>query len=164
MTQLIGTPSLKSLAFKYLAEQKQVPREVQAQVQAQVQPSQKCTYPTDEITPEEIAYAQKMLVDCFITGGKIHCWYCAACPDSETCRAWHPRRADVELFRKSDKPASLLLMEEQYAAGGVSVPDYAAFCPEYWKGCFSCPDFRADSLRFCGRYNLLHGEAAEVVQ
>ena len=70
-------------------------------------------------TPEEIAYAQKMLVDCFITGGKIHCWYCAACPDSETCRAWHPRRADVELFRKSDKPASLLLMEEHEAAGGV---------------------------------------------
>ena len=87
----------------------------------------------------------------------------------------------MEFFRTSDKPASLLLMEEHEAAGGVSVPDYAAFCPEYWKGCFSCPDFLADSLRFCGRYNLnsirpefrnaefslfvlLHDEAAEAVQ
>ena len=106
-----------------------------------------------------------MLVDCFITGGKIHCWYCAACPDSETCRAWSPRRADVEFFRTSDKPFSLLLMEapEETSVGGVSIPDYAAFCPDYWRGCSKCPEYRPDQLRFCTRYNRIHDDAAEVV-
>lgn len=44
------------------------------------------------------------------------------------------------------------------AAKGVLVPDHAAFCPAYWRGCFECPDFLRDRLRFCRKWNrAFHG-------
>lgn len=38
-------------------------------------------------------------------------------------------------------------------SGGGEIPDYAAFCPAYWEGCFSCPDFLRDRVRFCRKWN-----------
>ncbi len=38
-------------------------------------------------------------------------------------------------------------------AGGLLVPDYASFCPTWWRSCFQCPDFLRDRLRFCRRWN-----------
>lgn len=38
----------------------------------------------------------------------------------------------------------------------AAIPDYAAFCPRYWKECFSCPDFDRAAIRFCKRYNAAH--------
>lgn len=43
-----------------------------------------------------------------------------------------------------------------------SLPDYAAFCPSYWRGCFDCPDFMLDHVRFCARHNLLAYGRPEV--
>lgn len=37
--------------------------------------------------------------------------------------------------------------------GGVLKPDYAAFCPDYFRGCFACPDFLRDRVRFCRKWN-----------
>lgn len=45
---------------------------------------------------------------------------------------------------------------------GAILPDYEAFCPRYWRGCPSCPDYLAGKLRFCAGYNRL--EAPEVRQ
>ena len=33
------------------------------------------------------------------------------------------------------------------------VPDYTVFCPRYWQGCFVCPDFMPDMIRFCRSWN-----------
>lgn len=38
--------------------------------------------------------------------------------------------------------------------GGYLVPDYAAWCPRWWKGCLECPDFMRDRIRFCRKWNL----------
>ena len=35
-------------------------------------------------------------------------------------------------------------------------PDYAAFCPRYWQGCFECPDFMPEMIRFCRVWNRAH--------
>ena len=149
MIQAIGTPSLKSLALKYLSEQKQVHTEVQQQVH----PPKKRTYGkeaigtlfqaengeahrTDEgqkidsqiITelpvathetpdPAALAHAQRMLISCPVQGRSLHCWYCSRCSEAGTCSAWRSRRADVEFFRKSEKPYSLNLLEEMEAEG-----------------------------------------------
>ena len=37
--------------------------------------------------------------------------------------------------------------------GGRLKPDYAAFCPDYFRGCFACPDFLRDRVRFCRKWN-----------
>ena len=120
----IGTTSLKALALKQLQKQKQV----QSQVQPQVQSLSPCTYPDlatgtasspdsgePTPTPEQIAHAQRMLVDCPSTGGKLHCWHCSRCGDARRCMAWRSRRADVEFFRRSERPYSLYLVEEMAA-------------------------------------------------
>lgn len=39
------------------------------------------------------------------------------------------------------------------AAGDMVVPDYATFCPAYWRGCFACPEFMVDKVRFCRKWN-----------
>lgn len=46
--------------------------------------------------------------------------------------------------------------------GGYLVPDYAAWCPRWWKGCLECPDFMRDRVRFCRKWNLAFC-GAEVV-
>lgn len=89
--------------------------------------------------------------ECFILGGlrKLP-------PDSQ--------RHAVEMAR-AHKPA--ILEELKKRAGtvpGSTVPDYAAFCPDYWQGCQTCPEYRTDSVRFCGRYNRLRAETPEVLQ
>ena len=65
-----------------------------------------------EPTPEQIAHARRMLVDCPSSGGKLHCWNCSRCDAARTCTAWRSRRADVEFFRKSGEPYSLSLVKE----------------------------------------------------
>ena len=67
--------------------------------------------PLEEATPEQIAHARRMLVACPLTGGKLHCWHCSRCGDSQACRTWRTRRADVEFFRHSGPPYSLYLVE-----------------------------------------------------
>lgn len=37
--------------------------------------------------------------------------------------------------------------------GGGLKPDYAAFCPDYFRGCFACPDFLRGKVRFCRKWN-----------
>ena len=37
--------------------------------------------------------------------------------------------------------------------GGGLKPDYAAFCPDCFRGCFACPDFLRDRVRFCRKWN-----------
>ncbi len=38
------------------------------------------------------------------------------------------------------------------------VPDYAAWCGEWWRGCFACSDFLPDKVRFCRKWNrAFHG-------
>lgn len=34
-----------------------------------------------------------------------------------------------------------------------SLPDYAAWCADWWRGCFACPDFLPDKVRFCRKWN-----------
>ncbi|MDL2317073.1 hypothetical protein LJC59_08385 [Desulfovibrio sp. OttesenSCG-928-A18] len=120
----------------------------------------------DEPTPTQLAHARRMLVDCPSTGGKLHCWHCSRCPEAARCSAWHGHRNDVTFFRQSEKPASLFLAEESEhdQAEAIVTTDYAALCPSYWRGCFICPEYRADSLRFCGRYSRVHEGLTEVVQ
>lgn len=40
-------------------------------------------------------------------------------------------------------------------SGGGEVPDYAAFCPDYFRGCFFCPEFMPDRVRFCRKWNRI---------
>lgn len=47
-------------------------------------------------------------------------------------------------------------------SSGGEIPDYAAFCPAYWEGCFSCPDFLRDRVRFCRKWNLSLNGAVEL--
>ncbi len=68
-------------------------------------------------TPEQIAHARRMLVDCPATRGKRHCWHCSRCGDARKCSAWRARAAYVESFRQSEKPYSLFLVE----SGAVEV-------------------------------------------
>lgn len=128
----------------------------------------------DDPTAAQLDHARHMLVDCPSIGGKLHCWHCAHCDKALTCTAWRIRRSDVERFRQSEKPYSLYLVEKNTDAPGLSewlervapgpTPDYAAFCPSYWRDCFGCPDYLAGKLRFCARYNRLNANAAEVTQ
>jgi hypothetical protein len=119
----------------------------------------------DEFTPvtAALAHAQRMLVRCPIQKRDLHCWHCSSCGEAQKCRAWHTRRHDVEFFKGSEKPYSLSLVEGSEMEASGQAPDYAAFCPEYWKGCFSCPGYVVNALRFCARYNRVH-EAPGVVQ
>jgi hypothetical protein len=116
-------------------------------------------------TPEQLAHARRMLVDCPSTGGKRHCWYCSGCEKARTCAAWRTRRRDVEFYRHSGKPSSLALVEG-HAPGPVAsaAPDYATFCSDYWRGCFQCPDYLPGPLQFCAKYNRQHAEASEALQ
>lgn len=44
-----------------------------------------------------------------------------------------------------------------------SLPDYAAFCPRWWRECFSCLDYLgAEHIRFCRAHNRRH-HGSEVV-
>jgi hypothetical protein len=72
---------------------------------------------TSDPTPEQIAHARRMLVDCPETKGKLHCWHCSRCDRARRCTAWRIRRNDVEFFRQSEKPYSLFLVE----SGAVEV-------------------------------------------
>ena len=62
--------------------------------------------------PAALAHARRMLVSCPVQGRSLHCWYCSRCSEAGKCPAWRSRRADVEFFRKSEKPYSLYLVEE----------------------------------------------------
>lgn len=66
----------------------------------------------DAPTPEQIAHARYMLVNCPVTRGKRHCWHCSRCDDARTCAAWNSRRSDVAFFRQSEEPYSLFLVED----------------------------------------------------
>lgn len=68
--------------------------------------------PSDDPSPEQLAHARRMLVDCPSTGGKLHCWYCSRCGDARTCSAWRSHRRDVEFYKNSEEPLSLRLVEE----------------------------------------------------
>ncbi|MDR1241796.1 MAG: hypothetical protein LBM00_03270 [Deltaproteobacteria bacterium] len=65
----------------------------------------------DDPTPEQIAHARRMLVDCPTAEGKLHCWHCSRCDRARRCTAWRIRRNDVEFFRQSEAPYSLFLVE-----------------------------------------------------
>jgi hypothetical protein len=75
--------------------------------------------PSNDPTPDQLAHARRMLVDCPDTGGKRHCWHCSRCPASSSCMAWRVRRSDVIFFRQSEKPFSLFLVESLEAPGVV---------------------------------------------
>ena len=62
--------------------------------------------------PAALAHAKRMLVSCPVQGRSLHCWYCSRCSEAGKCPAWRGRRADVEFFKKSEKPYSLYLVEE----------------------------------------------------
>lgn len=65
-------------------------------------------------------------------------------------------------FPAGDKSDALHLPSMKQGAGGVVVPDYAAWCAGYFQGCFACPDFLRDKVRFCRKWNrTFHG--ADVV-
>lgn len=42
-------------------------------------------------------------------------------------------------------------------------PDYAAWCDAYHQGCFACPDFLRDKVRFCRKWNRTFN-GADVVE
>lgn len=42
-------------------------------------------------------------------------------------------------------------------------PDYAAFCSAWHQGCFACPDFLPDKVRFCRKWNRTF-TGADVVE
>ena len=48
-------------------------------------------------------------------------------------------------------------------SGGVLVPDYGTFCPDWWKGCFQCQNFLPDKVRFCRKWNRTFN-GADVVE
>lgn len=64
-----------------------------------------------------------------------------------------------------EKPDASPLPPLKESAGGALVPDYGAWCPDWWRGCFACPDFLRDRLRFCRKWNrVFHGaEGVDVV-
>ena len=41
---------------------------------------------------------------------------------------------------------------------GFKVPDYAVFCSDWWKGCFTCSEYMAGKVRFCRKWNRIFGE------
>ena len=118
-----GQGSIKALAQAFLA----VPLDRDKVGQGVGQAEKSCPTPTGTVgqeivpvtiaaaggepTPEQIAHARRMLVNCPFTGGKLHCWHCSRCDDAGTCRAWRIRRRDVELFRNCEAPYSLFLVE-----------------------------------------------------
>ena len=67
---------------------------------------------SEQPDPAALAHAKRMLVSCPVQGQSLHCWYCSRCSEAGKCPAWRGRRADVEFFRKSEKPYSLYLVEE----------------------------------------------------
>lgn len=64
--------------------------------------------------PAALAHARRMTILCPALGERLHCWRCSSCSGAETgrCKAWHSHREEVEFFRRSDAPWSLLLAEE----------------------------------------------------
>ena len=40
------------------------------------------------------------------------------------------------------------------------VPDYAAFCPGYYRSCETCPDYLREETLFCARWNRTYPENA----
>ena len=65
----------------------------------------------DTPTPEQVAYARRLMVDCPMNKWKVHVWYCARCRGANQCTAWRHLRGEVEFFRQSGKPYSLHLAE-----------------------------------------------------
>jgi hypothetical protein len=63
--------------------------------------------------PAALAHARRMLLHCPALRVKVHCWWCSRCSGGESgqCKAWHSHRAEVEFFRRSDAPYSLLVAE-----------------------------------------------------
>lgn len=51
------------------------------------------------------------------------------------------------------------------SAGNV-LPGYSKWCADWWQGCFACPDFMPEKVRFCRRWNrAAHGvDVVEVCQ
>ena len=37
---------------------------------------------------------------------------------------------------------------------GFIVPDYAAWCSGWWQDCFTCPEYMANKIMFCRKWNL----------
>lgn len=72
----------------------------------------------DTPTPEQLAHARRLVVDCPIQGRGLHCWHCSRCGDTRTCSAWRGLRSEVERLKHSGKPYSLTLVEEMEAAHG----------------------------------------------
>ncbi len=62
--------------------------------------------------PAAITYARTLLVSCPEQRRTLHCWHCSRCSETRVCKAWRIRRADVEFFRRHEKPYSLYLVEE----------------------------------------------------
>ena len=64
--------------------------------------------------PAALAHARRFLVNCPALGERLHCWWCSRCYGVESggCKAWHTHRDEVEFFKRSDAPYSLLLAEE----------------------------------------------------
>ncbi len=134
------TPSLKSLAGKYLSEEKTIQQAIQSPIQQgekrialisgadtpervlfchgeDEKTERKIDSSINESTPEQLAHARTLLVDCPVSRGKRHCWHCSRCGDARKCSAWRARAAYVESFRQSEKPYSLFLVE----SGAVEV-------------------------------------------
>ena len=63
-------------------------------------------------SPAAIAHARSLLVSCPGRKTPLHCWHCSRCSGADTCLSWRTRRADVEFFRRHEKPYSLYLVEE----------------------------------------------------
>ena len=81
-------------------------------------------------TPEQIAHANRMLVDCPNTPGvKWHCWYCSRCSKSSECSAWHHLRSDVKFFKLSGPPYSLAVVEQQKTKPKALAPPPKEYAP-----------------------------------
>ena len=74
------------------------------------------------------------------------------------------------LPRERREEAHSFILEHKAELAGLALPpltshggpDYAAWCPRYFRSCFECPDYLPDKLRFCRAWNrAFHG--ADVV-
>ncbi len=61
-----------------------------------------------------------------------------------------PERREEALALIRAHKAELAALPPLASHGG---PDYAAWCDAYHQGCFACPDFLRDRVRFCRKWN-----------
>lgn len=61
-----------------------------------------------------------------------------------------PERREEALALIRAHKAELAALPPLASHGG---PDYAAWCDAYHRGCFACPDFLRDRVRFCRKWN-----------